>query len=579
MELLKFPTELAVFADRIDGYWIDKLRDSFSKILENKSTLTLNDWYSQVRTLLAQEKQPSSELLGIYSKIAWIQADVDFFKEKSEFLIQEAKKHNNPLLLCYIGAGITEFIDSRKGIAIVGEAFSQLESKKDWPALMDVGMPYILLLSNSNNMITFEKVYYTIKRVFEEEMDSKPEYKHLFIPVQSFAFVKEVEESQIDLLDSLKTTQESQHALNTGLIYTLMSHKEEDDSFEDCLKGAIQQFKSINANNRLIIAYTNLTHYYASKARYKESSECLSKAFSLATSLNKDTESGLFIYPLIQKGWLSVERGQLKEAKETLEFVLEKTKTFCCPNYQIKVEFSLAYVYFLESQDDLALSQAKKALSIIEKSKMEDPQHKYSVQLKYAELLIDLNRIDEVPEILESIDATKLKNCSRVYFDYISGKLELNRFNLGLARKHLKKAMENIEKCSDFRPTLLITIAEGYLHEYRLSEDPKILQEAQKMVNEYLEKVMDVPNRAKGQCLLAILLSAQGRDEEAEELLETLTGDSSKSIPRFQSLADKLLENIRDTRAGSANISPITNIRDVLRYLRDAKTMIESQPR
>ena len=71
----------------------------------------------------------------------------------------------------------------------------------------------------------------------------------------------------------------------------------------------------------------------------------------------------------------------------------------------------------------------------------------------------------------------------------------------------------------------------------------------------------------------------KGVDEEAEELLETLTGDSSKSIPRFQSLAEKLLENIRDTRAGSANISPITNIRDVLRYLRDAKTMIESQPR
>ncbi len=579
MELIKFPSELAVFADRINDHWIAKLQDRFSKIQEEKSALTLNDWYSHVQSVLTQEEQPPSELWALFSKLAWIQADVDFFTEKSEFLIHEAKKHANPLLLCYIGAGITEFIDSEKGIVIVGEAFSLIESQEDWPALLDIGMPYILLLSNSNNIVTFEKAYLTIKRVFREILNSDPEYQHLFIPVQAFAFVKEIEETQIDLLDSLKITQESQHALNTGLIYTLMSHKEKDNSFEDCLENAIQQFRSINANNRLIIAYTNLTHYYASKARYKESSEYLSKAFSLAASLNKDAESGLFIYPLIQKGGLSVERGQLKEAKETYQFVLEKTKNFCCPNYQIKVEFSLAYVYFLESQDDLALSHAQKALSIIEESEMEDSKHKYAIQLKYAELLTDLNRLDEVPEILESIDSTDLKNCSRVYFDYISGKFELNRFNLGIAKKHLKRAMENVEKCDDFRPTLLITIAEGYLHEYRISEDPKILQEAQKMVNEYLEKVVDVPNRAKGQCLLAILLSAQGRDEEAEELLETLTGDSSKSIPRFQSLAEKLLENIRDTRAGSANISPITNIRDVLRYLRDAKTMIESQPR
>ncbi len=578
MELINFPSELAVFADRINDDWIVKLQDSFSKTQERKSALTLNDWSEHVQNLLAREKQPPSALWGLYSKLAWIQADVNFFTEKSEILIQEAKSHNDPLLLCYIGAGITEFIDTEKGIEIIGEAFSQLESQEDWSALLDIGMPYILLLSNSNNMVTFEKAYFTIKRVFEK-VDSNSKYQHLFTPVQAFAFVKEVEEKQIDLLESLKITQESRHALNTGLIYTLMSHKEKDNSLEDCLENAIQQFQSINANNRLIIAYTNLTHYYASKARYKESSEYLSKAFSLATSLNKDAESGLLIYPLIQKGWLSVERGQLKEAKETYQFVLEKTKIFCFSNYQIKVEFSLAYVYFLESQDDLALSHAQKALSIIKESEMEDSQHKYAVQLKYAELLIDLNRLDEVPEILDSIDTTDLKNCSKVYFDYIAGKFELNRFNLGIAKKHLKRAMENVEKCSDFRPTLLITIAEGYLHEYRLSEDPKILQEAQKMVNEYLEKVVDVPNRSKGQCLLAILLSAQGRDEEAEELLETLTGASSKSIPRFQSLAEKLMENIRDTRAGSANISPITNIRDVLRYLRDAKTMIESQPR
>ncbi|MFX0185970.1 MAG: hypothetical protein ACFE95_23030, partial [Candidatus Hodarchaeota archaeon] len=77
----------------------------------------------------------------------------------------------------------------------------------------------------------------------------------------------------------------------------------------------------------------------------------------------------------------------------------------------------------------------------------------------------------------------------------------------------------------------------------------------------------------------AILLSAQDRHEEAEEILESLISPSVELIPHFRDLAMRLLDNIRDSRISRVSISPITNFKDVIRYLRDAKTSIESHPR
>ncbi|MFX1285222.1 MAG: hypothetical protein ACFFB5_16335 [Promethearchaeota archaeon] len=582
MSIIEFPAELAIFADRINDYWISKIKNELSKIQEKSPTLKLDDWYFLIRNLLEDEENTSSVLWALCSKIAWIQADIEFFKNKSEFLIGEAEIQSDPLLLSYIGAGITEFINADSGITMIGEGFSQLKASKDWLALLDITIPYILLLSNSNRKTTFKEIYLTTEQVFEDELSSNPKYEHLFIPIQAFAFKKGIlgPEIQIDLFNSLKLMKKSRNHLNIGLLYTLMSHKEEDEAFERHLEAAIQEFQMINANNRLIIAYTNYANYCASKAKHEEASEYLSKAFSLTKLLNKGIDSSLSLYPLIQQAWLLVEQGQLQEAKETFKIILEKAQTFYCSHHQIKVEYGLAYVFFLESQDDLALTHAKQALSIAEGLEIKDPQFQYDIQMKYADFLIDLNRLDMVSSLFETVNTDDLKNCSKAYYNYIKGKYEFRVHNIGIAKAFLHDAMKLAEAdCPDFRSTLLYTLAEVYLNEYRLSEDSNILQEAQKMINESLEKLVGVPERTKGKCLLSIMLSAQGRNEEAEELLETLITDSSKAIPRFQTLAEKLLENIHKSRVGSTPISPITNIRDALRYLRDAKTMIDSQSR
>lgn len=577
MKRIEFPAELAIFTDRISDHWINIIANSILKIQENDSIPKLDDWYFVIRNLLEKEEKPPSVLWALCSKIAWIQADIGFFINKSEFLIREADTQSDSLLLTYVGAGITELINSENGIKIMGKGFSQLEASKDWPALFDVATPYMLLLSNLNKITTLKEVYFTIKQIFEDEFNSNSSYQHLFLPVQAFAFKKNVEEAQFDHSEALRVAKQSQHHLNTGLMYTLMSHKEEEDIFKRHLEAAIQEYLLINANNRLIIAYTNFASYYASMAKHDEASEYLSKATSLVALLSKKFDSGVSVYPLIQKAWFLVEQGQLQEAKRFFELALEKTKTFNYSIYQIKVEFGLAYVFFLESQDDLALTHAKTALSIVEEAK--DPQSQHDFLLKYADLLIDLNKIEEIPSIFETIDTDNLKNCSKAYYHYIQGKYEFHIHNIGIAKTSLEEAMKHTDDCPDFRSTLLYTQAEIYLNEYRLSEDPKVLQEAQNMITESLEKLTGIPERTKGQCLLAIMLSAQGRIEEAEDLLESLTSDSPKSIPRFRILAEKLLDNIHKSRVGTAPLSPITNIRDALRYLRDAKTLIDSQSR
>lgn len=579
MKRIEFPAELAIFADRIGDHWINIITNGFSKFLEKDSVPKLDDWYFLIRNLLEKEENPPSVFWALCSKIAWIQADIGFFKDKSEFLIKEAETQSDPLLLSYIGAGITELINSDEGITIIGEGYSQIETSKDWLALFDVATPYVLLLSNLDKIATFKKVYSTIKQIFEDEFKSDSKYLHLFLPIQFFAFKKDIEEIQIDFYEALEVVKKTQHHLNTGLMCTLMSHKEESEIFEQHLETAIQEYLLINANNRLIIAYTNFASYYASKARHNEASEYLSKATSLTALLSKGFGGGLSIYPMIQKAWFLVEQGELQEAKKTFKHVVENAQTCCSSLYQIKGEYGLAYIYFLESQDNLALTHAQNALSIVGELDSPDPELLDIFQLKYADLLLDLNKSENVPNILESVNVNNLKKCSKAHYHYIQGKYEFHIHNIGTAKTYLKDAMKYTDNCPSFRSNLLYTQAEVYLNEYRLSEDPKILQEAQKLITESLEKLVGIPERTKGQCLLAIMLSAQGRIEEAEELLESLTADSSKSIPRFRTLAEKLLDNIHKSRIGSAPLSPIANIRDALRYLRDAKTLIDSQSR
>ncbi|MHA2327037.1 MAG: tetratricopeptide repeat protein [Candidatus Hodarchaeales archaeon] len=494
-----------------------------------------------------------------------------------------AEAQNDSLLLFYVGAGISEFLNLNEGLEIIEKAISQLEANKDWISLLDAGIPYVLILNNSENRLAFKNGYQRIKQVFQKELGADLKYQHLFIPVHLFAYNAKIEEIKLDPQEAIRITLESKNHLSSGLAYALLAKKdkEEEEYVEEYFEAAIKQYQSIDANCRLVIVYTNYADYLSSKSNHEKSSNLLAKAFSIVKEITRNREMGIGIlnYPFLHKAWSLIEEGKLQEAKTAYQDFIKKYQSYESPSYKGSAEHNLAYIYFLESDDNSALKYAKNSISTISTLATENPKLIYGFQLYLAELLVEMNRLEDVPSILEEIDIDQLEECSKDYYNYIRGKYELNSHNIGKAKNIFLEALKDDKCCSKLRTPLVFALAEGYLHEFRLTENPKILQEAQKMVDESLEKISDVPNRAKGHCLKAILLSAQGRDEEAEQLLENLTSDSSKIIPRFQRLAEKLLENIRDTRIGRANISPISNIRDVLRYLQDAKTMIESQPR
>ncbi|MHA1995186.1 MAG: hypothetical protein ACW97Z_11635, partial [Candidatus Hodarchaeales archaeon] len=101
----------------------------------------------------------------------------------------------------------------------------------------------------------------------------------------------------------------------------------------------------------------------------------------------------------------------------------------------------------------------------------------------------------------------------------------------------------------------------------------------QKTIETGLQNITDAPRVAKGKWLNSILLMAQGKMYEAEDLLLELTSDKKAKVPRIFKLAENMLDGIRQRRVETVDISPISNIKDVVRYLRDAKTFIELDSR
>jgi tetratricopeptide (TPR) repeat protein len=565
MKLIEFPSELMIFSNRIDSHWQTKLQTILSEKQVTISDLTLKDWYSELQVIVSSEEKLPSTLWALAAKLAWLQADVSFFIDHSD-VIETVR--DEPLFLCYYGAGISEFFDLEKGLDLIEEGISHLEFSKEYHALFDISIPYILILNNSNNKESLRKFYHKIKQLFEEK---KPEiefdYHHLIIAFNCckiFASKKKSEKE--DLEETLQIALKSQHHLIAGLVYSSLAKWEEETSYKKNMEACLKQYQTINARYRLIIAYTNYARFFSSKANYEESSRYLSKAFKLAEEISQSREDGpgLYIYPLTRKAWMQIEQGKLNEALETLQLTLGKANDYNSIYYQVKIEYGIAYVFFLLMKYDLSLNHAEKALSLTEK--LPTKQLQYAYRLEYADILTDLNKFNKVENTLEMIDPNNLEGCSKVQYDYVKGKFELNRHNLGTSKQYFERAINNIEECSHLRPLLLFTLSEEYIREFRLSEDPKILQEAQEMIEKGLEGIHDAPTRTKGKIISAILLSAQDRHEEAEEILESLISPSVGLI-------------LRDSRISRVNISPITNFKDVIRYLRDAKTSIESHPR
>jgi tetratricopeptide (TPR) repeat protein len=274
---------------------------------------------------------------------------------------------------------------------------------------------------------------------------------------------------------------------------------------------------------------------------------------------------------------MQVECGHLEKAEQTFILLDKAAIAYNSAMYQVVAIFGLAYVAYLKMESETAQQHIDKGISIIEEAQNADLKNRYL--LKFSELLIDLGKFQQSTEILRSIENANLDACSSLFYKYLKGKLELGQHNLGMAKSLLEKTLNDSEECSSLRSLLMFALTECYIYEFRLTQDVEILQIAQKTVEEGLQKITDTPRRAKGKWLTAVLLFAQGKLFEAEDMLLELISDGTGKVPRIMKSAEQMLEEIRQQRVERVDVSPISNIKDVVRYLRDAKSFVELDSR
>ncbi|MFW9779140.1 MAG: hypothetical protein ACFFE8_09830 [Candidatus Heimdallarchaeota archaeon] len=571
---LAYPTELVHFRDLIDNNWQEKIFASFSEVKQEDN---LNIWYEKIRELLSRETEIPSTIWALAAKLAWILTDIQFFGDHAEQLKKQYP--NDPLLQFWLAAGIAEFLDSQNGLDLLKLAHDRIVSMKDWQALVDIAAIYGCIMLNCDAKSNFQESYFTVKQVFEKELNSDPNYLHLLIPVQLFARNAKLETTEIDLESVLEKMKKSNHRLYTAWTYNFLSKDQGEDETASFLEASIAELQKIEASFRLIIAYTNLSYFLFEKGKRKESKKYLSNALSLINEnvRNQPDAHGLFLYTDTTSAWMNLEQGKIEEARSLLEDAQKRAKAHKSRYYQVKVGIGLAYTAFLALQYEQTLEYIDQVLQTIEFL----PQEQQSMGLfKSIDLLLDLNHSDKARELLDKIDFNQLEKCAVPTYYYIRGKYEFSRYNVGIGKEYLIKAMQddNLKDCGDLASELRFQTAQCYLQEFKLSEDKKILVKAQELIDEGLKDISDVPTKAKGLCLSAILLTAQERFEEAEEILERIISSSDFAIPRFQEMAENIWDSIRDVRAGMIS-SPISHFKDMVRYVREAKTLIDSRPR
>ncbi|MHA1940897.1 MAG: hypothetical protein ACW97P_04135 [Candidatus Hodarchaeales archaeon] len=576
MSQIVFPKEIRVFKDHLSSETLILLEGALSKLSREKDHISLNDWYTIVKEIQIKNNINSTGLWALMAKLAWILTDTTFFSSSLN-LIKKLKKSD--LLNFYIGIGIAEYIDFGRGFAIIEENFPALQSEKDPSLLLDTVTPYALILNNSDNHKKLKKVNKDLQARFKIKATTNLTKIPQLIPIHLFTKEKGSKLSDEERSILLSSVREHGNNLDIAIAYTMLSSKDDKSSHLYNMMSSIKHLDKINANYRLIIAYTNYAIHLSSQTGLEGAREYFDKAIKIATKLSEENieRSPLAVYPLSQLAETMTNCGKLDDAHDTFK-ELKKVSTFYNSiMYQTGAEFGLAFIDFLRLRNESAVDHIKDGLSVITKSLNDELISNY--QLKFAELLIDLNKASDAEEII-SLQARKdLDNCSSVFYKYVRSKLELYNHNIGIAKSLLSEVKEEPDKCKNLQPSILFLLTECYLYQHKISENDELLSIAHKTIEEGLTQIEDAPRIAKGKWLMAILLVAQGKIYEAEDILIELTSEKIGRVPRINILAEELLDTIRQRRVERVDVSPISNIKDVVRYLRDVKTFVELDSR
>ena len=492
MRQIIFPPEIQAFETRLSSKTLELLKKSIANFLKDKPELKLENWYELVRELQVQNNIDSPSLWALTAKLAWILTDLEFFASHHSLL---NKFKETPLLTCYIGLGLAEFIDYERGLTLLEKGFEEVKLAMDKDAIIDIITPYSLILSNSDNHEKLVSVYDEIRDLLRIESASPIIQYPFLIPVYLFVNKKKKKfdyKKRDELLSSILKTGNN---LDCALTYTLLSSDEDEASYLHNAMSSFKHLSAIGAKNRSIIAYTNYANYLGKKSGIEGAREYFNKAISIANTLTPDQDQPgpLAVYPLSQKAQMLIECGELDNAGRTFSQLQNVAEVFNNDMYQARAEFGLAYIAFLLLDNDSALNYADRGLALANKSL--NYKLKCHYELKYAELLLDLNKQEEAKKFISILAERKFSDCTELYYQYIKGKYELSNHNIGLAKSLLGDVLLNSEECKEIRSSVLFALTEGYLYEYRISEDINILSTAQKTIEDGLTQKRMLPSQ------------------------------------------------------------------------------------
>ncbi|WP_455465315.1 hypothetical protein [Candidatus Hodarchaeum mangrovi] len=572
----EIPSEIALILNRLTDKWKKTLLNKNREYFKNEIKNDLLSWYKFLNYLIFNHDSLPQEIWAALIKTAWLFADIEFFKEYGQKINTEL---TDSISLIYYGIAQTEFFNFQDGFTLIEQNIDVLNEKNDWLGLLEVSTAYALILNNSEKIDQLISFKNQIDEIFLQKFHGNKIYQHLTIPITQFMHKKDKKIIIDEELDYLTIAIEGKDNLIIGLTYIYYANLHEDTNYIDNMKKAIYHFNKINAKQRLLIAYTNLASHYTTKQSLEMLQEYTNKAINLADEISPEEKRSQHLYPYLMKGYIELRMGHLHSPEALFKTVIIIAEKCSSKIYLVKSYHGLAQVYFLLNQNKLAIDQAETAFSYCTNFK-DGHFYKYYL-IEHIDLLIELNHLDNINNYLNEINLyiSDLDSCIQIYFNFVKSKFELKKRNIGTAKEIISTLIPELNKCKKLHSTILLEYGEILLHEFRLSEDHDLLLEAQKVIERGLERIEDIPSRIKGEYLSAILFTAQKRYDEAEELLESLISNTKESVPRFLILAEKLLDNIRDTRSAGTPVSPMSNLKEVIQYLQDAKSVTESQPR
>ena len=572
----EIPSEIVLLFNQLTDKWKKTLFNKSQEYFKNEMKNDLISWYKFLNSLISKHDSLPQEIWTVLIKTAWLLTDIEFFKKHEHIINTEL---TNPIALIYYGIAKTEFFNFNEGFKLIVQNIDILNEKNDWLGLLEVSTAYALILHNSekiDQLISFKK---QIDEIFEEKFHKNKIYQHLTIPTTQLIHKKEKTTTIDEELDYLTIAIEGKDNLIIGLTYIYYANIQKDSNYVDNMNKAIYHFKKINAKLRLLIAYTNIASHYAMKQSFEMFQKYTDEAINLADEISPEEKSSQHLYPYLMKAYIELRMGHLHSSETLFKTVIIIAEKYSSLIYLIKSYHGLAQVYFLLNQNKLAIDQAENAFSYC--TNFKDTYFYNYYLIEHIDLLIELNHLDNIKTYINEIDSYILDqdSCIQIYYNFVKSKFELKKRNIGTAKEIISTLIPELSKCTKLNSTILLEYGEILLHEFRLSEDHDLLLEAEKVIENGLESIEDIPSRIKGNYLSAILFTAQKRYDEAEELLESLISNTKESVPRFLILAEKLLDNIRDTRSAGTPVSPMSNIKEVLQYLQEAKSVTESQPR